>query len=278
MTEEQINKLEELFSLGENISNIANQIGVERHTVSRYIKKHNLINSNTVQSGQKYGRLTVIKATDERDNCGRIKWLCQCECGNFVKVNTSSLKNGNTLSCGCLKKEKTSQIQFKDLTGQRFGKLLVLERVKNTWDGRSRWKCKCDCGTIKETTGETLRRGEVISCGCIASKGEYLIREYLNKNNINFQSQYSFKDLISQKNHPLRFDFAIFKDNKVYCLIEFQGPQHTDNNNPWHTLELEYNDKEKIQYCQKHDYNLILINSIKEIEPLLEGALKKFYD
>lgn len=278
MTKEQTDKLEQLFLQGISKSEIARQIGVERHAVGNYIKKMGLENPKEIKPGQKYGRLTIIESTQERDVCGRVKWLCRCDCGNLTKVDSSSLRLGTTKSCGCLQKEKVSQRQFKDLTGQRFGKLLVLERVENTWDGRARWKCQCDCGTIKETTGEVLRKGEVMSCGCMASKGEYLIRQYLNQYNINFKTQYSFKDLCSQKKYPLRFDFAIFKDNNLYCLIEFQGPQHIDKNNPWHTSELEYNDNEKIRYCQQHKYNLILINSIKEIESLVKGIAAEIND
>ena len=278
MTKEQIKKLQELFYQGVNNSEIARQIGVERHTVGRYIKKHNLINPNTIQPGQIYGRLTVIKQTKERDSCGRIKWLCQCECGNLTKVNSSALRRGTTLSCGCLQKEKASQTSLKDLTGQRFGKLLVLERAKNNSNKRVKWVCQCDCGTIKEVLGENLRSGESMSCGCMVSKGEYLIRQYLNQYNIDFQTQYSFNDLVSQQNHPLRFDFAIFKNSKLYCLIEFQGPQHKDKNNPWHTIELEYNDNKKIEYCQEHQYNLILINSIKEIKSIVKGLVIEIND
>lgn len=278
MTWEQENKLEALYAQGVSNSEIARQIGVERHTVGKYVKKHNLVSPKKIKPGQKYNRLTVIEQTQERDGCGRIMWLCRCDCGNLTKVDSSSLRNGNTKSCGCLQKEKAGQSLFQDLTGQRFGKLLVLERAENSWDGRVKWKCQCDCGTIKEITGEVLRRGDAMSCGCMASKGEYLIRQYLNQHNIDFQTQYIFPDLISQKGYPLRFDFAIFKEKQLYCLIEFQGPQHKDANNPWHTTELEYNDNKKIQYCQEHEYNLILINSIKEIESIMEGALVKIND
>lgn len=278
MTLEQENKLEALYAQGVSNSEIARQIGVERHTVGKYAKKHNLISPKTIKPGQKYNKLTVIESTSERDSCGRIIWLCKCDCGTIVKVDSSSLRLGNTKSCGCIRKEIAEQNLLKDLTGQRFGKLLVLERADNTWDGRVRWKCKCDCGTIKEITGEALRRGDSMSCGCMASKGEYLIRQYLNQHNIDFQTQYIFSDLVSQKGYPLRFDFAIFKEGQLYCLVEFQGPQHRDTNNPWHTTELEYNDNKKIQYCQEHEYNLILINSIKEIESIMEGALVKIND
>lgn len=279
MTKEQINKLEELFYQGINNSEIARQIGVERHTVGRYIKKYGLISPNTIQPEQLYGKLTTIEPTDERDSCGRIKWLCRCECGNLTKVDSSALRRGTTLSCGCLQKEKVGQTQLKDLTGQRFGKLIVLKRAKeNTSNNGAIWVCQCDCGTIKNISGESLRHGHSMSCGCMQSKGEYLIRQYLNQYNINFQTQYSFDDLLSQQKYPLRFDFAIFKNNKLYCLIEFQGPQHRDKNNQWHTLELEYNDNQKIQYCQQHGYNLLLINSINEIEPLMKGLVMNIND
>lgn len=62
--------------------------------------------------GKTFSRLTVISETDPlikkrgtRDN----RVLCRCSCGNEVKVITYNLKNGNTKSCGCLKKELISK-------------------------------------------------------------------------------------------------------------------------------------------------------------------------
>ena len=57
-----------------------------------------------------------------------------------------------------------------ELTGQRFGKLLVIkERGKNKY-GQMKWECICDCG--KETTvlANNLRRGVTRSCGCLVKK------------------------------------------------------------------------------------------------------------
>lgn len=51
-----------------------------------------------------------------------------------------------------------------DLTGQKFGKLTVIERA----DNRGRhvyWKCKCDCGAIHEARSDGLRNGITLSCG-----------------------------------------------------------------------------------------------------------------
>jgi hypothetical protein len=53
--------------------------------------------------GQRFGNLTVLKLSNERSGDGNIKWECLCDCGNIVNVQTTSLKSGNTVSCGCLK-------------------------------------------------------------------------------------------------------------------------------------------------------------------------------
>lgn len=55
-----------------------------------------------------------------------------------------------------------------DLTGQRFGHLTVIERAKeNTKAGKARWICKCDCGNESIVTGNNLKTGGTISCGCM---------------------------------------------------------------------------------------------------------------
>ena len=86
-----------------------------------------------------------------------------------------------------------------------------------------------NCGNDQyECNGNNLQSGAVTSCGCISSRGENLIKQLLTKNNINFSTQYTFSDLRSVNNYVLKFDFAIFKDNKLDCLIEFDGRQHYD--------------------------------------------------
>lgn len=55
----------------------------------------------------------------------------------------------------------------KDLIGQRFGKLVVIERAENTKECRAQWLCKCDCGKTKIIKGKYLLNGDTKSCGCI---------------------------------------------------------------------------------------------------------------
>ena len=62
-------------------------------------------------TGQRFGRLTVIKRVENKGNQPR--WLCQCECGNQTVVAGRHLRNGEVRSCGCLVKEKNSTLHTK---------------------------------------------------------------------------------------------------------------------------------------------------------------------
>lgn len=57
--------------------------------------------------GKVYGRLTVIKESNERAKNGHIVWICECKCGKETKAPSGHLKSGHTRSCGCLHKERT---------------------------------------------------------------------------------------------------------------------------------------------------------------------------
>ncbi|MEM7556346.1 MAG: hypothetical protein AAF378_20040 [Cyanobacteria bacterium P01_A01_bin.84] len=56
--------------------------------------------------------------------------------------------------------------KVKDETGNRYGRLVVLNRVNST-TGRAKWNCRCDCGNTKIASGKHLRRGAIQSCGCL---------------------------------------------------------------------------------------------------------------
>lgn len=63
------------------------------------------------------------------------------------------------------RKEKMSKV--RELSGQRFGRLIVIERKNNDKKGNSRWLCKCDCGRTKIILGSSLKSGLTKSCGCL---------------------------------------------------------------------------------------------------------------
>lgn len=54
-----------------------------------------------------------------------------------------------------------------DLTGQRFGRLTVIERAGNTRGGKPQWLCVCECGNSTVVRGADLKGEKVVSCGCI---------------------------------------------------------------------------------------------------------------
>lgn len=56
--------------------------------------------------------------------------------------------------------------RFKDLTGRRFGRLLVLSHAVNDKQNKAQWNCRCDCGNEKVVRASTLKRGHALSCGC----------------------------------------------------------------------------------------------------------------
>lgn len=110
--------------------------------------------------GKKVGRWTVLRET--RKN-GKKYYECRCDCGNIKEVYYRSIEMGSSQSCGCLRTEQTKE-RAMDLTGQRFGKLLVLHRDP---ENDRRWICECDCGGRKSIRGTSLTRdGGTRSCGC----------------------------------------------------------------------------------------------------------------
>lgn len=56
--------------------------------------------------------------------------------------------------------------QLINLIGKRFGRWTVIDKGGYGANGKLKWKCICDCGTIKEVYGQSLRNGSSTSCGC----------------------------------------------------------------------------------------------------------------
>jgi hypothetical protein len=55
----------------------------------------------------------------------------------------------------------------KDITGQRFGRLIVLSFARSDLRSRIYWKCRCDCGQEKVLRGDHIVNGHTRSCGCL---------------------------------------------------------------------------------------------------------------
>ena len=120
--------------------------------------------------GKRFGRLIVLEKL-KGNYLNATNWLCQCDCGNKTTVITAQLNNGNTKSCGCLVRDRIRNACLKDMTGRRFGRLVVIGESNRRNKSRGvYWNCKCDCGQNKEIDGSSLRRGVTKSCGCLAKE------------------------------------------------------------------------------------------------------------
>lgn len=111
-------------------------------------------------TGKRFGRLTVLSYA------GKSRWNCVCDCGSKKTVNSSALKRGAIVSCGCHKKEMASKIFSYNLEGRRFGHLTVMSRVGSS-KHQAIWKCMCDCGNTIKCASHDLTSGKRTSCGCV---------------------------------------------------------------------------------------------------------------
>lgn len=109
------------------------------------------------------------------------------------------------------------------------------------------------------------------------SKAEILIEQWLIKNNISYCRQYTFNDC--KKIRKLRFDFAIFRNDKLFTLIEYQGSQHysaIDHFGGIEKFEIQNkNDNIKSDYCKTNKIPLLIIPfwDFKGINDILSKSL-----
>lgn len=120
-------------------------------------------NSQQVLPGQKFGELTAVIESPERLR-NEVAWICKCSCGEETIATRGQLMRGTKKSCGCLRKKTPPNAL--DLTHQTFGKLTVLERAGRTKNDNALWLCECECGEKVPANATSLRRGEIVSCGC----------------------------------------------------------------------------------------------------------------
>lgn len=118
-------------------------------------------------AGQRFGRL-IAKADIGTSRNGRL-WLCLCDCGRETTATPHDLRSGHTASCGCLRADAVSAINFTDLTGKTFGRLYVIGRSAVSQRGAVAWTCRCSCGSEIDVIGGYMTSGDTQSCGCLRS-------------------------------------------------------------------------------------------------------------
>lgn len=232
-------------------------------------KRIQIVSGTTLRSTSKkccdgvvpqYNKLTILEyAYTAKDR--HIFYRCKCECGNTENIKGTDLFTGVKKQCSICSKKPAHN--FIDETDNTYGFLHVLERDFDVNDTKNAyWKCRCKCGNTTTVLGSKLRSGHTVSCGCIISKGEQKISQFLMDNNIDYKTQVSFSEC-NRNGNLLFFDFAIYKDSQLDCLIEFDGVQHFTPVQHWGGEEklqdIQERDSIKNKYCIANNIPLIRI-------------------
>lgn len=129
------------------------------------------INRRKNYTGCRFGHLTVIEMLYNYGKHGESYCRCVCECGNECIKGTYGLVHyrRNPPHCGCMTeyyKEEQAEKCRKDVTGRRFGRLIVTDTI-HVYKKKTMCRCQCDCGNVIETQMTYLTSGDVLSCGCL---------------------------------------------------------------------------------------------------------------
>lgn len=244
-------------------------------------------NIQNAMIGKVYGRLTIVAFDSLRKKSdGKMEayYWCQCTCGSpLISIRGSSLKDGNTRSCGCLCPDALHDNNALDITGVRFGKLIARRPMDRRIYGSIVWECDCDCGNTHYTSVSRLNAGQVYSCGCIKSIGEAKIKEILDKNGIVYiYNKPYFDDLTNIDGNRLKYDFILINESNLpYKIIEFDGIQHDQPIDFFGGQDVfdkqKSHDAIKNQYALSHNIPLVRIPYTKRNNITLEDLLGDKY-
>lgn len=105
--------------------------------------------------------------------------------------------------------------KFIDRTGQKFGRLTLIERVENNKFNQVQWKCRCDCGKEVIVKAYSLTTGQTKSCGCLKKEQNYINIAKVKHNMSNTRLYNIWRDMKSRclnpnnKRHKFYFDKSI---------------------------------------------------------------------
>jgi len=134
---------------------------------------------------------------------------------------------------------------FKDITGTRFGRLVVL-RVAGR--GPTRWECVCDCGALCIAIGHKIKSGHTKSCGCLRKETIAEIGRASSTHGMNGKTEYSiWQNMKDRCLNPRSKDYANYGGRGVSVCekwLTFEGFFEDMGNRPSleHSLDRIDND------------------------------------
>ena len=208
-------------------------------------------------TGQTFNSLHV-DSYSHKNKWNESVWNCTCIlCGKQTHTaTTAALKSGRIKTCGCTRTQNVSKVTVIDLTDKKCGLLTPKYIVGRNKANSVLWYSECECGGNIITTAHMLISGRVSSCGCLVSKNENIIKEWLDLHNIKYERQKRFDGCKNKR--QLMFDFYIPSINGV---IEYDGEFHYQkikglNNDPKYQQQ---NDLIKDQFCLMNDIKILRI-------------------
>lgn len=182
------------------------------------------------------------------DKKSTIYWKCKCKCGNNGIVQSGSLKNGASKSCGCYLIHLHKTNPKYDLSGKQFGNWYVIRKAEK-YDVKNgcRWECVCRCGRIKNVLTGSLKCSNEESC-CSVCKRKQLEAERLAK----YKDPY-FIDRDGRRNRPRHWRMSILKrDNFRYKICGDRKRIQAHHISAWkHDIDNRYNLDNGICLCYK---------------------------
>lgn len=134
------------------------------------------------------------------------------------------------------------------------------------------------CGKAFETTPDGwLNKGTRCPI-CKQSHGEKAIEKYLENHGFDYKRQYRIEDCRDDRTLP--FDFAVFDDNVLLFLIEYDGEQHFKNtyySKDGRLEKIQLHDKIKTDYCKSNNIPLLRISYLVGDDNIPE-MIGSFYD
>ena len=142
--------------------------------------------------------------------------------------------------------------KFKDLTGQRFGRLTVVERAENNKRNVVLWFCLCDCGNYHTTISHYLTAGLCRSCGCLIK----ITQKKLNKYDLSGEYGIGY----TSKNEIFKFDLEDYDKIKDYTwymsnngyIVSHETENNKQNGLIMHRLIMNITDPD---ICVDHIYH-----------------------
>ena len=152
---------------------------------------------------------------------------------------------------------------------------------KSNISGNAIWICQCECGNKCEVDSNNLTTLHTYSCGCVKySIGVQNILNILKDANILYNMEYSIPG--EYEGYPYRFDFALFKDDKLIRLIEFDGEQHYKSSSGYMNNEnlqkRQERDKKKNEWALAHNIPLVRIPYWERDKITLDMILGSTYE